>query len=211
MSKSKMKAASVCLFLAVFAHLYYILPAHANYYKYVDKTGAVCITNSRDSVPLKYRATMKVIREEALEKKDKGTRLETPHLDPPAPDPLSATEERKQDTPTAPESTFSRLSARFLWFKPVIVVCSILCVFLVVRKLSAILPSALLARLIYLIFFLGAFVFVYKAYVDQLSNSYFTIKSKFIAMFAKANRREIPDTVPGESPPSAPEKDQSAP
>jgi len=207
----KMKAASVILFFACFSHLYYTRSAHANYYKYTNKTGVVCITNSPDSVPLKYRTTMKVIREETLDIKDKATRIKTPSQVVPAPDPSSVTEERKKDTPAAPESTFGLLLVRFLWFKPVIVVCSILCVFLIVRKLSTILPSALLARLIYLVFFLGAFVFVYKSYADHLSNSYFTIKSKFIALFEKANRREVPDPVPGESPVSTPGKDQSAP
>ena len=192
-----MKAASVCLFLAVFAHLYYILPAHANYYKYVDKTGAVCITNSRDSVPLKYRATMKVTREETLANKDRASRIETPRRDAPESALPGAVEERKQAALAESASTFGRLSARFPWFKPVIVVCMLLGTFLVLRKLSAILPSALLARLIYLVFFLGAFVFVYKSYADHLSNSYFTLKTKFIALFEKANRREVPDAAPG--------------
>jgi hypothetical protein len=212
MSVPSMKAASVILFLVVAC---FLLPdgtrsAYADYYKYTDKTGAVCITNTPDSVPPKYRATMKVIREETLEKKDRGSRIETPRRVAPAPASPGAAEERKQAAPAAPASTFGRLSARFSWFKPVIVVCAILCTFLVVRKLSATLPSALFARLIYLAFFLGVFVFVFKSYADHLSNSYFTVKTKFIALFEKANRREVPDTVPGERPLPVPEKDRSS-
>lgn len=213
MSVPNMKAASVIIFLFLAC---FLLPdgtrsAHADYYKYTDKTGAVCITNTLDSVPPKYRATMKVIREETLAKKDNASRIETPRRDAPAPEPPGAAEEQIQAAPAAPASTFGRLSARFPWFKPVFVVCAILCTFLVVRKLSAIIPSALLARLIYLAFFLGAFVLVYKSYTDHLSNSYATVKTKFIALFEKSNRREAPDPEPGERPLPAPEKDRTSP
>jgi hypothetical protein len=213
MSVPNMKAASVFIFLILAC---FLLPdgtrsAHADYYKYTDKTGAICITNTLDSVAPKYRAAMKVVREATLEKKDRATRIKTPLRDAPAPEAPAAVEERKQEASAAPTSTFGRLSARFPWFKPVIAVCAILCTFLVVWKLSAILPSALFARLIYLAFFLGVFVFVFKSYADHLSNSYFTVKTKFIALFEKTNRREVPDPIPGEVPLPAPGKDRSTP
>jgi len=210
MSVSTMKAASLILLLACL-----LLPdgtrsAHADYYKYTDKTGAVCITNTPDSVPPKYRATMKVIREEAIEKKDRASRIVTERRDAPAPEPTRSAEEWKKTPPVSSTSTFGRLSTSFTWFKPVIVICTILGTLLVVRKLSVILPSALLARAIYLAFFLGAFVFVYASYTDHLSSSYSNVKSKFIALFEKASRREAPDTVPGESPVPAKGKDPSS-
>jgi hypothetical protein len=206
------KAVSVLLFLIPAGLLLlHDTDAHADYYKYKDKNGALCITNSRDSVPPKYRATMKVIREETLEKKVRASRIVTPRGDTPTPAPSGATEELKQAAPAASASTSGRIWDRFPWVKPVMVVCAILCTFMVVRKLSSILPSALFARLLYLAFFLGTFVFVFKSYADHLSNSYFTVRTKILALFEKANRREAPNAKPGEKALPASAKDQSSP
>lgn len=187
----------------------FLQTAHADYYKYTDKSGAVCITNNLASVPARYRSTMKVIREETLAKKDKATRLETPREPSAAPAIAGSPQEKADVTPSEPLSTFGRLSARFPWFKPALFVSGAILLFLIVRKLADALPSALLAKVIYLAFFLGAFVFVYKSYADHLSNSYLTFKTKLITMFEKANRREAPE--PGGSPLPAPGKDPSSP
>ena len=187
----------------------FLQTAHADYYKYTDKSGALCITNNPDAVPPKYRSNMKVIREETLARKDKASRLETPRETPAAPAIGDSPLEKGVAAPPEPTSAFGRFTARFPWLRPVLVVCAIFCAFLVVRKWSSALPSALLARVIYLAFFLGAFVFVYKSYAEHVSNSYFTIKTKVITMFEKSSRREIPE--PGERPLPAPGKDPSSP
>lgn len=62
------------------------------------------------------------------------------------------------------------------------------------RKLSSLLSSALLAKVIYLAFFLGVFAFAYKSYAEHVTSSYFSIKKKVLAMFEKANRREMPES-----------------
>jgi hypothetical protein len=83
------------------------------------------------------------------------------------------------------------------------------------RLLSYLLPegtdvreTALLGRVIYLAFFLGVFVFAYKAYADHVTNSYFSIKNKILVMFEKSNRREMPD--PADSPSQPPVAEQAA-
>lgn len=210
MSAPRIKAASIILFLLLAWLLLDRTQSAADYYKYTDKTGAVCISNTRDSVPPAYRTSMKVIREETLAKKDKASRIETTPRDATAPPSPGAAEEQKPVAPPTPVSTFSQTSAR-PWIKPALVVCAILCTFLAIRKLSALIPSALLARLIYLAFFLGAFVFVYKSYADHLSNGYSTVRTKILAMFEKANRREASDLEPGASPLPAPVKDPPSP
>lgn len=207
--KSVKSVLSSVLLLTLF--LVFLQTAHADYYKYTDKSGAVCITNNLDSVPPRYRSTMKLIREETLARKDRASRLETPRETPAAPAIGASPQEKGVAPPPEPTSAFGRLTARFPWLNPVLVACAIFCAFLVVRKWSSELPSALLAKVIYLAFFLGAFVFVYKSYAEHVSNSYFTIKTKVIAMFEKSNRRELPEPEPGERPLPAPGKDPSSP
>jgi hypothetical protein len=193
MSLRKIKPAALMplLFLASFLLPDGNHPAHADYYKYTDKTGAVCITNNPDAVPPKYRATMKVIREETLAKKDRESRIGTPAQ----PAAGVAPQEKNDVAPLEPASPLARLTSGAPWKKPALVAGAIVCLFLFVRKLSAILPSALLAKVIYLAFFLGTFVFLYKAYAEHVTNSFFTIKTKVIAMFEKSNRREAPDAL----------------
>lgn len=171
---------------------------HADYYKYTDKTGVVCITNTAESVPPIYRATVKVIREETLDRKDRASRIESQRQTPVAAETASAPDVQKQDKPAEPASAYGRLLTRFPWSKPVLIVSALFCIFLIIRRLSAILPSAQLARLIYIAFFLGAFVFVYKSYAEHLANSYASVKTKIVALFEQANRREMPGT--GEKP-----------
>ena len=193
------------LFLVSFLLLAGNRPAHADYYKYTDKTGAICISNKLDAVPPRYRATMKVIREETLEKKDRSTRQQTPRSDTP-PQAVSDTEKASKDeAPAVPPTAYEQLSARFPWLTPLLFLGAVILLFFIVGKISALMPSPQLAKIIYLVFFLGVFVFAYKCYADHLLESYTTIKSKIFALFEKANRREMP--AKGENLPSNPEKD----
>ena len=203
------KSMNTILLSLLLAILSFLQTAHADYYKYTNKRGAVCITNNLDSVPLKYRSTMKIIREETLAEKDKAMRLVTPPEPPAAPAIGGFPQAKAEVAPSEPQSTLGRMSARFPWFKPVLVACGIMLLFLIVRKLADVLPSPILAKVIYLAFFLGAFVFVYKSYADHLSNNYLAIKTKIFALFEKANKRETPES--GENPPPTSGKDLSSP
>jgi hypothetical protein len=181
--------------------------AHADYYKYTDGTGSVCITNKIESVPPKYRATMKVIREETLAAKDKVKRPEplrdakpVPAASAPAPAKAAAPAEE-------PTSTYGQLAARYTWFKPALIVGAVILLYLIVRKIAVALPSALFARLLCIVFFLGVFVFLYVSYARYLSSSYYTFKTKMLALFEKSNRREAPG--PGELPLPLPDRGQA--
>jgi hypothetical protein len=178
--------------------------ARADYYKYTDSAGSVCITNKRDAVPPKYRATMKVIREETLAAKDKATRLETPRKAQPAPATSVSPPDKAVVAAEEPTTAFGRLASRFPWFKPALFVGAVILLFLIVRKLAAALPSALLARLVCIVFFLGVFVAIYVCYAKYLTDNCIAFKRKMLTMFEKANRREAPE--PGERPLPMPDR-----
>ena len=180
--------------------------AFADYYKYTDGSGAVCITNNLGTVPRKYRATMKVIREEALDKKDKGAQIKAPREASEAPEASPQAEMPNHALPEEPTSFNGRMFARFPWSRPLVAVLATLAAFLLVRKLSSHLSSSLLAKVIYLAFFLGVSVFAFKAYAEHVTNSYFSIKKKILVMFEKSNRRELPE--PTDSPSLSPVTDQ---
>ncbi len=173
--------------------------ARADYYRYTDRSGAVVLTNDLGSVPKAYRKKMKVIRDEALEAKD------------PAPKKHSAAEEaikeeQQDEQAAAAAATASRsdkLFARFPWAKPLAIVAGVIAVLFVGRRLVAAIPFPQLARVINIALFLGVFVFVYTVYARYLVDEYFSVKDKVIAMFKKANQRELP--ADGEAPPEKPD------
>jgi hypothetical protein len=193
------------LLLAPFLLLAGNRPAHADYYKYTDKKGAICISNSLDAVPPQYRATMKVIRDETLEKKDKATRSETPRPDTLKPGTTAPAEATQETTPAAPVPAANRLTARFPWLAPLLFIGVAIVLFFIVRKIAGLLPSPLLAKVVYLAFFLGVMVFAFKNYADHVGNSYFNVKARILSLFEKANRREAPEQ--GERAPAHPGKD----
>ena len=177
-------------------------PSRADYYRYTDDKGAACITNTLDAVPAKYRKKMRIIRDETLTAKDT---LKPKTL---TPDQSAAVQEPVvQPAPAVKSETwFGRLSTRYAWFKPLIALGAITAGFLLVVKLAAVIPSPLLARLIYLVFFLGIFLFAYNAYANYLVNSFFTVKQKVLAMFRVANERRAPEIGEGDGAKTRPEE-----
>lgn len=201
MSAGTVKTAVVAALVLLVCIATFCGDVRADYYKYTDGSGAVCITNRIDAVPPKYRATMKVIREETAAGREKGAPRETPREYVAAPD-ASPQSRQQADAAEEPASRMGEVFSRFPWARPLLVVCVIVTAFLIVNKLSSLISSPLLARVVYLAFFLAIFVFAYKSYAEHVTNSYFSIKTRVLAMFEKANRREVPASA--ESPPPAP-------
>lgn len=168
--------------------------AQADYYQYTDAGGAVNITNQLESVPKKYRTKVKVIKDEELTRKDAGARKQqaAPEQETAAP------AEAVAPAPAAPQGKIAELSARFPWFKPLLYLAGVFAAFLVVLKVASAVSSALFSRLIYLCFFLGVFVLLYKAYTEHLVADTMAVKEKAVNMMKKATVREAP--LPGEEP-----------
>jgi len=158
--------------------------ACADYYQYTGSGGTVTITNKLDAVPKKYRATMKVTRETDSKKQE-------PQVPSASVQEETVTPQTAAPAPAAaPEGRFAQLSARFVWFKPLVLVALVLAVFVALTKVTALIPSPLLAKLIYLGFFAGVFVFLYKAYTEHVVRSSLEVKEKAVTVFKKSMARE---------------------
>lgn len=170
------------------------LPARADFYSYTDKSGAVCMTNSLSAVPPQYRSGMKVVKEEPPPKQEspplprKGTA--------PGHAPLPETAVHPDDPPAQPGW---QLPGKFAPATPLLYSGVIVAISLGIRKLVQQLSSALLARVIYIGFFLGVFVYAYKSYAEHVVDNYFTVKTRILKMYEKANRRD--DAVLQPAPP----------
>ena len=165
--------------------------ARADYYKYTDSTGTVCITNNRDEVPTRYRASMKVIRESDLAKREAAVENLATATPLAVNMPVRGTEPAPAAAPVTPApGGFGQLTESYPWLSPLAVVCGIGIAFAIVVKLASRLPSPQLSRLVYIVFFLGTIVFAYKSYVGYMNDSYSRIKGQVLNMYQKANDRE---------------------
>ena len=187
---SKMKLLIVLLCLFAFAP---VSGALADYYKYTDSRGVVSITNTLDSVPAKYRSTVKVITDDSLAKKDAGARKQLPQSESASAEPAAAAQQAEtnsQASAPAPEGKFQELSARFPWFKPLVYLVAFVALLVAVIKLTSLVPSPILSKLIYVAFFMGVFVFIYKSYVEHVAESSRNIKEQAATIMKKSTVRE---------------------
>ena len=177
--------------VGVFGHT---LPACADYYKYRDNKGIICITNNLNAVPPRYRSTMKVIREDKPGRLDRGNQAQTtPGVSPVVREQAATGHDQPAATSSQSDSPFTQLLARFPLIKMLIIIAGIVAASIIIVKLTSMIPSPQLARLINIVFFLGLFVFAYKLYADNLVGNYFTIKTKVLGIFTRANVRAAPE------------------
>jgi hypothetical protein len=138
---------------------------------------------------------MRVIREDKPGRLDKGSPMQTPQVGSPVIGESAAGNDRHAAAASHSGSRFARLLARFPLIKMLMIIAGIIVASGIIVKLTSLIPSPQLARLINIVFFLGLFVFTYKVYSDNLVGNYFTIKTKIVGIFTKANMREAPETV----------------
>jgi hypothetical protein len=190
----------VLLCLVTLAILATVPEALADYYKYTDSRGVISITNKLASVPAKYRSTMKVVREAPPTKKDAGAGNQLSQPEAVQEEPAASMQESVEAPAAAPAGKFAELSARFAWFKPLVYLGVIVLLFVAITKLTTVIPSPLLAKLIYLGFFMGVFVFIYKAYVEHVADTSRNIKEKAVSIIKNSTVK--PELLPdGEAAP----------
>jgi hypothetical protein len=193
-------AVAVLIFLWSAGFFGQIPLACADYYRYTDNRGVICITNNLNAIPPKYRSTMKTIREDKPGRQDKGGLTQShPGGAPVIREPEGAGHDRHAATPSQSDSRLKLLMARFPLIKLLLLIAGIVATAIIIVKFTSLIPSPQLARLINIVFFLGLFVFAYKMYADNLVGNYFIIKTKVMGLFSRAMVREAPET--GGKPP----------
>jgi len=172
----------------------------ADYYKYTDGHGVVNISNNLDSVPAKHRSKMKVVREEP-----KKEQLQADGVQAPGVQAEAAASGREQASVAAsesePESRVAEIFSRFPWLKPLAYIAGIAALFIIIASLTSKLSSPHLSKVIYISFFMGVMVFLYKNYVEHVVASTTKVKDAAVSMMKKSSIREIP--LPDEEAPPA--------
>lgn len=152
----------------------------ADYYKYTDGNGVVSMTNNLKSVPAKYRSSMQVIHED---KKDPAPQSQAQQAQEEAPETAAA-------PAPAPQSKFAQLSQRYPWFKPLTYVACALALFLCLIKITSLIPSPLLVKVIYLACTLGVITFLYKSYSESVAEKSQKLKTEAASIVKKSADRQ---------------------
>ena len=205
-----MKPARLLLVSTLVALLWPHCRANADYYTYTDRNGVACMTNDRNAVPARFRRTMKVVREEKPAPKESGAPAQQLKPVPATPTPTAAPPSQPDQQQTAAteetrrEPSLRFWYSRFPWLKPLLLVLGASAALLLLTRLVALLPSPQMARVIYLAFFLGVFVFAYKLYADHLVTGYFSAKNRILRMFTDTLARQSRETGEPSNPSAGP-------
>ena len=169
------------LFLVLLAAMFALNPAaRADYYKYTDSKGVICITNDPKAVPHKYTATMKVIHEDKAGRTNSGNRAQVQvqqAVSSATQGVAPASLVTPSPPPSAPGSRFGQISAQFPWITPLVAFGSVIVTFFVLIKLKTLISSPQTVKLTCLALLLGSFVITCKFYVDHLISGFFTAKT----------------------------------
>jgi len=182
------------------------LDASATIYQYTDDSGTVVMTNKKSEVPAKSRSGMKVIKEDTEKKAQKAPVPQHDPVEEAASQPQPQPQSQAAAPAAVPEGRFAQLCTEYPWLRPVAYLAAFFAAFLLVVKLTALLPSPQMAKAIYLLFFLGVGVFIYKSYVDHVAQSFTEVKSDAKKIVEKTNQRPDPMREMMKDAPDVPEK-----
>ncbi|GFO56006.1 hypothetical protein GMSM_30130 [Geomonas sp. Red276] len=167
-----------CLLLAFAA------TSFADLYKYTDARGVVVITDKMESVPARFRSSVKMVRDAkpapaaepvAAAGVDQGAQ--------PAAAPSPAAE-------TATGGKFAELCSRFPWLKPVLWIAAIAAGFVCLTKIVSLLPSPLLGRALYLAFTLGVLLLLYRSLAGTMAENSKALVNDATSLVKKVNERQ---------------------
>ncbi|MCM0081845.1 DUF4124 domain-containing protein [Geomonas sp. Red32] len=160
--------------------LVFAATSFADLYKYTDARGVVVITDKLESVPARFRSSVKVIRDAKPA---------------PAAEPAAAVDQGAQPAAapaaeTANEGKFAELCSRFPWLKPILWIAAIAAAFVCLTQIVSLLPSPLLGRALYIAFTLGVLLLLYKFVAGSMAENSKALVNDATSLVKKVNERQ---------------------
>ncbi len=160
---------SAVLLIAVMGSLLFTLHCYsATYYKYVDKDGTVCFTDSRQSIPEEYKrkATKITDEKENADKKSRDAQIKAGTADDPSTD-------KKQELPFK-EKIKDALTAltNSNFFKPVLAIAIFISLFILIGKIGVSLGHKQLSSVLRIALTAGILVFLIHAHMEKIANAF---------------------------------------
>lgn len=144
--------------------------AAADIYKYTDDSGSVCMTNTLNSVPKKYRSSMTVIKEESPAQKTLLPQVQKRNSDPlpyVAPQAQQAVEQEVKSDPVQNRQKYVRTG---------LIVAGIIAGYFLLTRLMGTLGFPRIGTLLFLALALVGGVYLYGLYIKEMKEVFGTLR-----------------------------------
>lgn len=140
-------------------------PCHADMYKYHDESGAVCITNSLDAVPKKFRKGMTVVKED----QPKQEKLLAPlPANVPAQKREGDPQVQKSEQQAAASAAVAQSMSRAKYVRTALIIVAMIGACFVMGRLTSSLGAPRMGTVLFLTVVLTGGVYLYGMYVQEL-------------------------------------------
>ena len=184
---SKLRISDIaCLFILVMASLILTRDCYsATFYKYVDKNGTVCFTDSRQSIPEEYRkkATKITDEKENVDKKSRDNQIKEDNECGPLTDkkPELFSKEKIKDALTT--ITNSNL------FRPVVAITIFVSLFIVIGKIGRSLGHKQISSVLRIALTAGILVYLFHTHIEKMVNTFNLLKKDVTGIVKQAEER----------------------
>lgn len=170
--------------IVVFLLIIFALPlCYADMYRYTDDSGSVCITNSLESVPKKYRKAMTVVKEESASPKKL-----LPEVQKRTTDPLP--QAGAHQSAIQEETSLQPVDNRPKYIRTALVVAAVVASFFLLGWIGRAIGAPRTGTLLFLLFTLVGGVYLYRLYVKELHTVFSSLRKDAINIKKNVETRE---------------------
>ncbi len=164
----------------------FLTAAYADIYKYTDETGSVCITNSLEKVPKKFRSAMTVVREDAQAEKKMlpATQKRTAG---PAPALQSVQPQPELQSVAQPVSNDSRKK----YITTAALIAGLVAVYFILGKITEYIDFQRVGTVLFLLVVLTGGVYLYGMYIEEMRATFDTLRKNAQGVKKNVETRDL--------------------
>lgn len=168
------------------ATIYITSAVYADIFKYTDDSNAVCITNNLDSVPKKFRSSVKITKEDVLPSQQKLL----PEVQQRTTDPPPASTQLQPQSEPQKESRDMSAEARKKYMKTGLVLTGIVAGYFILTWLTGSLGFPRIGMSAFLLIVLAGGVYLYNLYIKEMSATFSNLRKDALGMKKNIETRE---------------------
>lgn len=159
----------------------------ADLYKYIDDNGVPVLTNQLESVPPKYRSSMKVVKEEASPPR----KMLLPEVQKITADPPPAAPSRMQQNVIQKEAAGITAEKRKKIVNSGLVISGLVAGYFILSKLTGSLGIPRMGLIAFLLVTLIGGVYLYRLYLNEMSSVFTSLRKDALGIKKNVETREV--------------------
>lgn len=176
---------STLLFIVI-TKCYMLSNAYADIYKYTDDSNAVCITNNLDSVPKKFRSSVKITKEDVLPSQQKLL----PEVQQRTTDPPPANTHLMTQSEPQKENHAVSAEKQGKYINTALVLAGIVAGYFILKRLTGSLGFPRMGMIAFLFLVLTGGVYLYNLYLKEMSAVFSDLRKNALGMKKNVETRE---------------------